>query len=214
MKLIIRRKFPFHCEYSIYGTSIVLTRHQLSYWLCCNAPRKYEHVCSSKCFFLLSIYWRLQDNSRQINQICFWEHLQVFILTILSCGCRNFTDLNHLLRWLDQTPTSRILARCTQDIRTIDTRIAQSLMWVISQSLGALFKLCIVAFLTPASFFPAVGIGLLGIWIGNLYLKAQLSVKRELRSVKLWSKRQDAEMSDIAMLAPRCWLTSAPLYMA
>lgn len=123
-------------------------------------------------------------------------------------------DFYYLLRWLDQTPTSRILARCTQDIRTIDTRIAQSLMWVISQSLGALVKLCIVAYLTPASFFPAVGIGLLGIWIGNLYLKAQLSVKRELRSVELWLKRHDAEMSETATLALRCWRTSVLLCMA
>lgn len=86
-----------------------------------------------------------------------------------------------LCRWLDETPTARITARCTQDISTVDGPIAQSLMWVIDQAIGALMKLFVIALLTPIFLLPGVAIGAIGMLIGNVYLKAQLSVKREMR---------------------------------
>ncbi|KAF9475054.1 multidrug resistance-associated ABC transporter [Pholiota conissans] len=88
------------------------------------------------------------------------------------------------LRWLDETPTARIIARCTQDIRTVDGPIAQSLMWVIVQIVGALMKLSVIALITPIFLLPGVAIGAIGMLIGNVYLKAQLSVKREMSNAR------------------------------
>ncbi|KAF8969860.1 hypothetical protein BDZ97DRAFT_1902271 [Flammula alnicola] len=87
-------------------------------------------------------------------------------------------------RWLDETPTARIIARCTQDIHTIDEHIPQSLMWVIDQGIGALMKLLIITLFTPIFLFPGMAVGVLGIFMGNLYLKAQLSVKREMSNAR------------------------------
>jgi len=91
--------------------------------------------------------------------------------------------------WLDQTPTSRIIARCTQDMNTIDNSIAQSFYWVVYSIMGMVTRLGVVVLFTPIFLLPGVVIAIVGIFIGNMYLRAQLSVKREKRSVRcvLWS---------------------------
>ncbi|KAF8188324.1 multidrug resistance-associated ABC transporter [Pholiota molesta] len=58
------------------------------------------------------------------------------------------------LRWLDETPTARITARCTQDIRTVDGPIVQSLIWVIDRVCGALMLLFVITLLTPVFLLP------------------------------------------------------------
>lgn len=58
-------------------------------------------------------------------------------------------------------------------------------MYVYTPIVGALIKLSVIAYMSPTFLFPGVLIGLLGISFGNLYLKAQLSVKRELRYVNI-----------------------------
>lgn len=41
-------------------------------------------------------------------------------------------------------------------------------------------KLAAVVYMTPVFLIPGLTIGGLGAWFGNLYIKAQLSVKREM----------------------------------
>jgi hypothetical protein len=41
-------------------------------------------------------------------------------------------------------------------------------------------KLAAVVYMTPVFVIPGLTIGGLGAWFGNLYIKAQLSVKREM----------------------------------
>ncbi|KDR83044.1 hypothetical protein GALMADRAFT_134555 [Galerina marginata CBS 339.88] len=87
--------------------------------------------------------------------------------------------LGSTLRWLDETPTARIIARCTQDIRSIDGPIPQILLWLLDTISGMLTKLGAVVLFTPIFFFPGFGAAVIGFYLGNMYLKAQLSVKRE-----------------------------------
>jgi len=84
-------------------------------------------------------------------------------------------------RWLDETPTARIITRCTQDIRAVDSTLPQNLMWLVDVANGFLTKLGAVVLFTPLFVFPGVGLGVVGLFLGNMYLKAQLSVKRETR---------------------------------
>ncbi|KAJ3774339.1 hypothetical protein FB446DRAFT_729352 [Lentinula raphanica] len=88
------------------------------------------------------------------------------------------------LRWLDTTPTSRVITRCTQDIRDIDDPLAQMFIGLIQMSLGMGIKFLAVIVLTPAFIFPATLVGLVGAWCGNIYIKAQLPVKREMSNAK------------------------------
>lgn len=86
-------------------------------------------------------------------------------------------------RWLDETPTGRIIARCTQDIRAVDGPVPQTAIWVFDCCAGMITKLGAIVIFTPAFLVPGMISAGTGLFVGNLYLKAQLSVKREMRYV-------------------------------
>ncbi|KIO07506.1 hypothetical protein M404DRAFT_24002 [Pisolithus tinctorius Marx 270] len=92
--------------------------------------------------------------------------------------------LGTTLRWLDTTPTSRVITRCTQDIRAIDGPFAQELSWVVELTISLLFKLGAVVLFTPLFLLPGILVGVVGTWVGRIYMKAQLSVKREMSNAK------------------------------
>ncbi|KDR82358.1 hypothetical protein GALMADRAFT_237629 [Galerina marginata CBS 339.88] len=92
--------------------------------------------------------------------------------------------LGSTLRWLDETPTARIITRCTQDIRSVDGTIPQSLMWFTDCLCGLLMKLGAVILFTPLFVFPGLGVAAVGFYLGNMYLMAQLSVKREMSNAR------------------------------
>jgi ABC-type multidrug transport system fused ATPase/permease subunit len=85
------------------------------------------------------------------------------------------------LRWLDETPTARIITRCTQDMRSVDGWIPQGFSEVVEITMSIISKLGIIIIFSPPFLVPGVAVAALGLYLGNLYLKAQLSVKREMR---------------------------------
>ncbi|PPQ77073.1 hypothetical protein CVT25_014886, partial [Psilocybe cyanescens] len=87
-------------------------------------------------------------------------------------------------RWLDETPVGRIIARCTQDIRTIDTNAPQSFLSVMDQCIGLITKLGVIVLFTPIFIFPGIAIAIVGTVIGSMYLRAQLSIKREMSNAR------------------------------
>lgn len=84
-------------------------------------------------------------------------------------------------RWLDETPSSRIISRCAQDIGQIDGPLARFLAQVVDLTISMMVKLTGPALLTPSVVVPGVLIAALGIFTGRMYLKAQISLKRESR---------------------------------
>ncbi|PBK89786.1 P-loop containing nucleoside triphosphate hydrolase protein [Armillaria gallica] len=92
--------------------------------------------------------------------------------------------LGTTLRWLDTTPTSRIITRCTGDIRAVDSMVPMFLLAVFELTLAMLIKFIAVVAFTPVFLFPGILVGILGVWCGQIYMKAQLSVKRELSNAK------------------------------
>ncbi|KAL0950639.1 hypothetical protein HGRIS_007427 [Hohenbuehelia grisea] len=92
--------------------------------------------------------------------------------------------LGTTLRWLDTTPTSRVIARCTQDIRAVDGPISQGLMWLMDLTISMLIRFAAVILFTPIFVFPGIFIAFLGGWCGQIYIAAQLSVKREMSNAK------------------------------
>ncbi|KAI0045217.1 P-loop containing nucleoside triphosphate hydrolase protein [Auriscalpium vulgare] len=87
--------------------------------------------------------------------------------------------LGTTLRWLDTTPTSRVIARCTQDIRALDGPVADALCGVVEISVAMMIKLGAVVLLTPVFLIPGVLVFALGGWCGQIYMRAQIAVKRE-----------------------------------
>ncbi|KAJ7268668.1 hypothetical protein B0H12DRAFT_1009709 [Mycena haematopus] len=88
------------------------------------------------------------------------------------------------LRWLDFTPTSRIITRCTVDIRSIDSQVAEGLRSLIECTVTMLVKFAAVVLFTPVFFFAGAVVGILGAMCGRIYMASQLSVKREQSNAK------------------------------
>ncbi|KAJ6500769.1 P-loop containing nucleoside triphosphate hydrolase protein [Mycena sanguinolenta] len=88
--------------------------------------------------------------------------------------------LGTTLRFLDITPTSRAIARCTEDLRDVDSNIGLTLWAILELIFFVAIRIGAIVLLAPPFLLPAAGLLLAGAWIGALYTKAQLSVKREM----------------------------------
>ncbi|KAG8864753.1 hypothetical protein FRB96_003338, partial [Tulasnella sp. 330] len=88
--------------------------------------------------------------------------------------------LNAPLRWLDSTPSGRIISRFTQDITAIDTMIPSLFSTLIEMTTSLLLKFAAVLLYSPIFLLPGIAVGAGGAWIGSIYMKAQLPVKREM----------------------------------
>ncbi|VDC01970.1 unnamed protein product [Peniophora sp. CBMAI 1063] len=86
--------------------------------------------------------------------------------------------LGTTMRVLDSTPTSRIIARCTQDMRTIDGPFAQEFHAVVEFTSILIIRLCAVVFVTPIFIIPGLLVFIVGAGLGHLYMTSQLAVKR------------------------------------
>ncbi|KAL4247270.1 ATP-binding cassette transporter C [Abortiporus biennis] len=88
------------------------------------------------------------------------------------------------LRWLDKTPASRIIARCTQDIAAIDGPVATFMGALIDITLSIVVKFFAVLLISPLFGVIGLAVALAGGWLGNIYMQAQLPVKRENSNAK------------------------------
>lgn len=70
------------------------------------------------------------------------------------------------------------------DVTPVDGDLANRLSFLASMSLSMIAKLAAVVLFAPAFLLPAVAVAALGGWLGNVYIKAQLSVKREMSNAK------------------------------
>ncbi|KAF9786031.1 hypothetical protein BJ322DRAFT_1057551 [Thelephora terrestris] len=92
--------------------------------------------------------------------------------------------LGTTFRWLDSTPTARVIARCTQDMQSVDGPIARNLSALLEISLSMLVKFGAVIILSPIFTLPGIAAFFVGGLAGQIYIKAQLSVKREMSNAR------------------------------
>ncbi|KDR83119.1 hypothetical protein GALMADRAFT_238944 [Galerina marginata CBS 339.88] len=92
--------------------------------------------------------------------------------------------LGSTLRWLDETPAARIITRCTKDIAAVDSEIPMMFGAVVELLTCMIVKLTGPVIFTPIFLLPGIFIAVLGVYIGNIYLKAQMSVKREMSNAR------------------------------
>ena len=110
-------------------------------------------------------------------------------------------------RWLDETPTGRIIARCTQDIHAVDGPIPQAVASLTDMGITMITKLVVIIIFTPIFLIPSMAFSMVGICLGNVYLRAQLSVKREMRYAIAGLPLYAVHICYSAMDDPRYWLT-------
>ncbi|KAJ7164189.1 hypothetical protein C8R46DRAFT_901348, partial [Mycena filopes] len=87
-------------------------------------------------------------------------------------------------RWLDVTPTSRIITRCTGDTDAVDDSLSEGLWSLMDSTLGIFTRFFAVVIFTPVFFIPGMVVGILGVACGRLYMASQISVKREQSNVR------------------------------
>ncbi|KAF7377837.1 hypothetical protein MSAN_00207200 [Mycena sanguinolenta] len=87
-------------------------------------------------------------------------------------------------RWLDVTPTSRIIARFTADIDTIDDSLSEGFWDLTQTSFVLLTRLLAIVVFTPLFFVPGMFVGIMGAWCGRIYMSSQMSVKREMSNAR------------------------------
>ena len=129
-----------------------------------------------------------QRASRSINEKLVDSVLGSTLRSVgFVCSLIEFqTKIPPCSRWLDGTPTSRIITRCTQDIVTVDGDLAKKMASLAELVVSMAIKLGSSVIFTPVFLLPGVLIATLGVYIGNIYMRAQMPVKREMRQVQLF----------------------------
>ncbi|KAJ7773843.1 hypothetical protein B0H16DRAFT_1510188 [Mycena metata] len=99
---------------------------------------------------------------------------------------KELTDsvMGSTFRWLDVTPTSRILARFSGDLNTVDESLSDGLWSVNERTLEVLSLFVAVLIFTPAFLVPGLLVGLMAFACGRIFMAAQLGVKREMSTTK------------------------------
>ncbi|OSD00626.1 P-loop containing nucleoside triphosphate hydrolase protein [Trametes coccinea BRFM310] len=92
--------------------------------------------------------------------------------------------LGTTLRWLDKTPTARIIARCTEDIGMLDNRVARATEIMTQVFVYMLLKVVAVLIFSPIFVIPAIFVSLASGICAHVFMKVQLSVKREMSNSK------------------------------
>ncbi|GJJ15091.1 hypothetical protein Clacol_009366 [Clathrus columnatus] len=107
---------------------------------------------------------------------------KILISSVLGTTLR--LALNKTYRWLDTVPTARVIARCTQDIATLDVPLPSlTAGWVLLSSV-MLTSFAAVIILVPRFVIPGVIIAISGFIVGQIYMKAQLPIKRQVSNYR------------------------------
>lgn len=69
-------------------------------------------------------------------------------------------------------------------ITLVDGPISSGLWWLSEMTMAMLVKFSAVVYLTPVFLGPGILVAILGGWCGQIYIAAQLSVKREMSNAR------------------------------
>ncbi|KAH7905541.1 hypothetical protein BJ138DRAFT_1017581, partial [Hygrophoropsis aurantiaca] len=152
-------------------------------------------------------YWASQYEIQPSSEVKVPFYLSVYALLLVS-GCMAYSIgysvyiygtmrasrkihrrlvqsvLGTTLRWLDITPTSRVITRCTQDIQAIDEDFPSGVGFMVELTVTILIRLGVIVLMSPSFLLPGIISGVVGGSVGRTYMKAQLSVKREMSNAK------------------------------
>ncbi|KAJ8084403.1 hypothetical protein PM082_003172 [Marasmius tenuissimus] len=152
-------------------------------------------------------YWASQYEKHDINEVSVPWYLMIYSgfflgnvlvytlgISALIIGAVHASKRTHsrliesvlgtTLRWIDTTPISRIITRFTQDIRVVDGPLITTLKFFGDITAKLAVKFFAVVALTPIFFLPGIGIAAAGMLCGQIYIKSQMSIKREMSNAR------------------------------
>ncbi|KAI0633979.1 P-loop containing nucleoside triphosphate hydrolase protein [Trametes polyzona] len=183
-----------------------LSKRPILFWLIYTSGHIVRHLINNIQTWYLG-YWASQYEAHPANEVQVGHYLTMYTLLVVAgmaaaAFCVFYyvfgsiraarivhqklitSILSTTLRWLDKTPTARIIARCTEDIQTLDNRIARATEILVEMLVYMLLKMAAVVLFSPIFIIPAIMVAVAGGACGNVFMKAQLSVKRELSNSK------------------------------
>lgn len=86
--------------------------------------------------------------------------------------------LSTTLRFLDKTPVGRIIQRFTKDVGSVDNSLSQRMQNTIQLTWHVTGRLIVIVWFAPAFMLPSIALAIVGVIVGQLYIKAQLPIKR------------------------------------
>ncbi|KAF5392518.1 hypothetical protein D9757_002192 [Collybiopsis confluens] len=179
-------RFLFHSCFLLTmvlsNASIVAQTGYLSHW-----ASQYDHISASQ----VPVSYYIGIFSLIVFSSIFWHIICqiVFIRGSLRASKSIHRQLMEAIlgatfRWLDQTPTSRVIVRATQDISVVDGPLREELFSLWNLVSYLLIQFAVVVVISPVFFFPGVLLFALGLGLSYIYMRAQLSVKREMAAVR------------------------------
>lgn len=136
------------------------------------------------------VYWLGMYVALMVLQVCCynWSSLQ-WLFGALRASQEMHAKLVHKIlhapmRFLDKTPTGRILGRFTKDINSIDGSVIDLWQAVCEIAITLVIKAIIVVWIVPIFGPIGLAIGIIGFGLAELYIHGQLSVKREMSNAK------------------------------
>ncbi|KAH9911186.1 P-loop containing nucleoside triphosphate hydrolase protein [Fomitopsis serialis] len=181
-------------------------QHQIFFWSFCLLTLIASELLANLQVWFLG-YWARQYEQRPASEVKASYYLGFYagmIVVSVAFYCISLTSywlgtirggrsiheslissvLGTTLRWLDRTPASRIIARCTQDIQSVDGEISKTWGVIMELNISMLIKVVAVVIMSPIFLVVAVAVAIAGGLVGQIYMKAQLTVKREMSVAK------------------------------
>ncbi|KAL4891593.1 P-loop containing nucleoside triphosphate hydrolase protein [Aspergillus ambiguus] len=170
---------PFYAPIAILATvSVQLTYFGITYWLSIwtGAYEKYERPDT---MFYLAIYVAsvvtfliMQLTNNLIYQYGSWVAAKKMHKKLVTAV------LSAPISWFDDHPIGRAINRFGNDTRSMDTILIDWLRMSIDNALRFLLRIASVASIMPIFALPAAIICSAGFVIGEMYTRAQVSIKR------------------------------------
>ncbi|KAI4523406.1 P-loop containing nucleoside triphosphate hydrolase protein, partial [Schizophyllum commune] len=147
-------------------------------------------------------YWALQYEDHQPSEVNVLRYLGGFglillaqiiatvvsFMTFIFGGVRASRVLHNALansmlgatlRWLDQTPASRIITRFTSDMATLDTQVPHDAHFLCQLTIMLIVRLAAIVINAPLALVFGVVVGLADVFLASAYMRAQMPVTRE-----------------------------------
>ncbi|GES62198.1 ABC multidrug transporter [Aspergillus terreus] len=170
---------PFYAPIAVLATvSVQLAYFAITYWLSLwtGSYEKYERPDT---MFYLAIYAALiilflimQVTNNLIYQYGSWVAAKKMHKQLVSAV------LSAPISWFDDNPIGRAINRFGNDTRSMDTIIIDWLRMSIDNGLRFLLRIASVASIMPIFALPAAIVCSAGFAIGEMYTRAQVSIKR------------------------------------
>ncbi|GAQ10287.1 ATP-binding cassette transporter abc4 [Aspergillus lentulus] len=150
----------------------------ITYWLSIwtSAYEKYEHPNS---LFYLAVYAAaiisfllLQITNNLLYQYGSWTAAKKMHRKLVEAV------LSAPISWFDQNPIGRAINRFGNDTRSMDTVLIDWLRMSIENGLRFLLRIASIASIMPIFALPAAVVCTIGFFIGEMYTRAQISIKR------------------------------------